>query len=75
MLHDLLGMNSSIYRTTAILSQVHTAFFNYHYFSKMTNMPDEIILARIMTALDLEFERTEHYTTMMMVMTVIMTMT
>ena len=27
----------------------------------MTNMPDEIILARIMTGLDLEFERVLHY--------------
>ena len=27
----------------------------------MTNMPDEIVLARIMTALDLEFKRTLHY--------------
>ena len=27
----------------------------------MTNMPDEIVLARIMTALDLEFERALHY--------------
>ena len=45
-----------IYRATEILSRAHRAFFNYHYFSKMTNMPDEIVLARIMTALDLEFE-------------------
>ena len=27
----------------------------------MTNMPDEIVLANIMTALDLEFERALHY--------------
>ena len=49
------------YRTTAILRRVHTAFFNYKYFSKMNNMPDEIVLAKIMTALDLEFERALHY--------------
>ena len=49
------------YRATAILSRVHAAFFNYHHFSEMTNMPDEVVLARIMTALDLEFERALHY--------------
>ena len=27
----------------------------------MTNMPDEIVLAKIMTALDLEFKRVLHY--------------
>ena len=27
----------------------------------MTNMPDEIVLTRIMTALDLEFNRALHY--------------
>ena len=27
----------------------------------MTNIPDEIVLARIMTVLDLEFERALHY--------------
>ena len=48
------------FRATAILSRVHKAFFNYH-FNEMTYMPDEIILARIMTALDLEFERALHY--------------
>ena len=46
-----------MYRATALLVRVHTAFFNYHYFSKVTNMPDEIVLARIITSLDLEFER------------------
>ena len=49
------------YRATAILGRVHTAFFNYYQFNEMTNMPDEIILASIMTALDLEFERALHY--------------
>ena len=38
------------YRATAILSRVYATFFNYHYFSKMTKMPDEIVLARIITA-------------------------
>ena len=50
-----------MYRATEILSRVHTAFFSYHYIIEITNMPDEIVLARIMTALDLEFERALHY--------------
>ena len=49
------------YRATAILSRVHAAFFNYHYFSEMTTMPYEIVLSSIMTAFDLEFERVLHY--------------
>ena len=36
-------------------------FFNYNYFSKMTNIPDDIVLEKIMTALDLEFKRALHY--------------
>ena len=44
-----------------ILGRIHAAFFNYHQFNKMTHMPDEIVLARIMTALDLEFEKALHY--------------
>ena len=50
-----------MYRETAILGRVHTTFFSYNYSSKMTNMPDEIVLAKIMTALDLQFERALHY--------------
>ena len=50
-----------MYRTKAIHSRVHTAFFNYNYFSKMTNIPDEIVLEKIVTVLDLEFERALHY--------------
>ena len=50
-----------MYKVTAILGRVHAAFFNYHYFSEMTNMPNEIVLASIMTVLDLEFERALHY--------------
>ena len=45
----------------SFLSKVHIAFFNYHLFNDMTHMPDEIVLARIMTSLDLEFERALHY--------------
>ena len=44
------------YRAAPILGRVHVAFFNYHHFNKMTHMSDQIVLARIMTALDLEFE-------------------
>ena len=58
---NLQVCTAGMYKATAILSRVHTAFFNHHYFSKMTNMPDEIVLARIMTALDLKFERAIHY--------------
>ena len=49
------------YRLTSILEQVHEAFFSYCQFHAMANMPDEIVLARMMTALDLELERTLHY--------------
>ena len=41
--------------------QGHTAFFNYHQINEMTHMPDEIVLARIMTGLDLALERALHY--------------
>ena len=50
-----------MYRGTAILGRVHAAFFNYYHFSEMTNMLDEIVLARIMMDLDLEFKRALHY--------------
>ena len=49
------------YRSTSILEKVHKAFFNYYQINAMTYMLDEIILARMMTALDLEFERALHY--------------
>ena len=45
----------------SILGRVHTAFFNYHQFNEMTQMPDETALARITTALDLAFEKALHY--------------
>ena len=50
-----------IYRAKLILGRVHTAFFNCYLFNKMTHMPDEIVLARIMTALDLELVKDLHY--------------
>ena len=52
---------TSTYRAMSILGRVHEAFSNYHQFNEMTNIPDEIVLARIITALDLELERVLHY--------------
>ena len=40
---------------------IHAAFFNHYQFDAMTYMPDEIILARMMTTLDVEFKRALHY--------------
>ena len=45
------------YRSTSILEKVHKAFFNNYQLHAMVNMSDEIILARMMTTLDLKFER------------------
>ena len=49
------------YRPTSIPEEVHKAFFNYYQFHVMANMPDEIVIARMMTTLDMEFVRTLHY--------------
>ena len=49
------------YRSTSILQGVHKAFFNYYQFHAMAHMPDEIVLARMMTTLYLDFERALHY--------------
>ena len=46
-----------MYRAMAILDRIYTAY----YFSKMTNMPYETVLASIMTVLNLEFQRALHY--------------
>ena len=48
-------------RSTSILEKVHKAFFNYFQFHAMANTSDEIVLARMMTTLDLEYERVLHY--------------
>ena len=45
----------------AICREVHAAFFISHQMQEMIYMPDEIILARMMTAVDLEFEKAVHY--------------
>ena len=50
-----------MYKSTAILGRVHTAFVNYHYFSEVTNMPDETVLASVMIVFDSEFKRALHY--------------
>ena len=49
------------YRSTSILERVHEAFLNYHQFHALAYMLDEIILVRMMTALDLEFDRAIDY--------------
>ena len=46
------------YRATSFLGKVEAALFNCCQFDEMTDMPDEIILARMITTLDLEFEKT-----------------
>ena len=48
-------------RSPSILERVHKAFFNYYQFHAMNYMPDETILARMMTALDFEFKRSLYY--------------
>ena len=49
------------YRAISILGLVHAAFFNCHQFDAMTYMPDEIVLARMVTTLDFEVEKAMHY--------------
>ena len=49
------------YRAISIIGRVHAAFFNCHQFNALTYMPGQIVLARMMTALDLEFEKALHY--------------
>ena len=43
------------------MGRVHVAFFTTHQMQEMTYMLDEVILARMMVALDLEFEKVMHY--------------
>ena len=45
----------------SILGRVHGAFFKHYQFDAMTYMSDEIVLARMMMALYLEFEKAQHY--------------
>ena len=48
------------HRATSILGRFHAAFFNCHQFDAMIYMPDGIVLARMMTALGLEFKIPMH---------------
>ena len=43
------------------LERIHAAFFTTHQMQEMIYMLDEIILARMIDALDLEFEKAMHY--------------
>ena len=43
------------YRATAVIGSVHATFFTSHQIQEMIYMLDEIILARMMTAMYLEF--------------------
>ena len=47
--------------TTSLPGRVHAAFISSHQMKAMIYMPDEIILAKMMTALDLEFDKAIHY--------------
>ena len=49
------------YRAISVLGRVHAAFFNSHQMKAMIYMQDEIILARMVTAPDLEIEKAMHY--------------
>ena len=46
---------------TYIFEKVHKAFFNYYQFHAIADMSDEIILARMMSTLASEFERSLHH--------------
>ena len=59
--HEVMVHTAGTYRGTATHGRVHAAFFNYHQFNKMTHKPDEIVLARIMTALDFKFKNALPY--------------
>ena len=45
------------YRSTSILEKVNKAFFNYYQLNAMAYIPDVIILARMMTTLDMKFKK------------------
>ena len=47
---DFLVHAAGMYRATAVLSRVHTTFFNYNYFNKIINISYKIVLAKIMNA-------------------------
>ena len=45
------------YRAMSIFGRVHTAFFNCCQYDAMIYMLDEVFLARMMTTLDLKYEK------------------
>ena len=49
------------YRAMSIPDRVNAAFFNLHQVDSITCTPDEIVLARMMITLDLEFQKAMHY--------------
>ena len=49
------------YWVTYVLGKVHAAFFTSHHIETMIYLPDEIILPRMMTALDIELEKAMYY--------------
>ena len=52
---------SGRYRATSVLGRVHAAFFTSNQIKAMIYMLDKIVWARIMTALDLDFQKAMHY--------------
>ena len=54
------GHSAGRYRATSIFGRVHATLFNHHQFNAVIYIPDEIVLAGIMTGLDLEFEKAMH---------------
>ena len=49
------------HRATSPLGRMHAAFFTTHQMQEMIYMPDEVILVRMMVALDLGFEKAMYY--------------
>ena len=49
------------YRAMSVFERVHAAFFISHQVEAMMYMLNEIILARMMTTLDLELGKAMHY--------------
>ena len=49
------------HRVASVLGRVHASFFTSHHMQEMIYVPDEIILVRMIGALDLEFEKAMQY--------------
>ena len=52
---------AGIYMAMDVLGRVHTTFFTSHQMQEIIYMPEEIILVRMMTALDLVSEKAMYY--------------